>query len=103
MESGYVYILCNDRRNVFYVGVTSDLKRRMYHHKRRLIAGFTRRYNVHRLVYFEGHDDMELARTRERQLKGLRRAKKETLVNETNPAWRDLYEHLDRSQIARSG
>lgn len=103
MDRGYVYILCNDRRNVLYIGVTSDLKKRMYHHKRQLIAGFTNRYNVHRLVYFEAHNDMATARAREKKLKGFRREKKESLASGMNPSWRDLYEHLDMSQIGKSG
>ena len=85
MEQGYVYILTNDRLNVLYVGCTSNLRKRLLHHKRRLIPGFTKRYNVHRLVYFERLPDMDAARRRERQLKGLSRAKKEAIVTTANP------------------
>lgn len=92
MEQGYVYILTNDRLNVLYVGCTNNLSKRLVHHKRRLIPGFTRRYNVHRLVYFEQLPDMDAARRRERQLKGLSRAKKEALVTTANPTRRELFD-----------
>lgn len=94
MERGYVYMLTNDRQNVLYVGCTNDLRKRLVHHKRRLVAGFTKRYNVHRLVYFEEQPDMDAARRREHQLKGLSRAKKEALVTAVNPARRDLFGEL---------
>jgi len=94
MERGYVYILTNDRLNVVYVGSTNDLRKRLVHHKRRLIPGFTKKYNVHRLVYFEEQPSMDAARQRERQLKGLSRAKKEALVQGTNPERRDLADEL---------
>jgi len=80
MDSPYIYILTNDRLNVLYVGVTSDLKRRIYHHKRCLIAGFTRKYNVHRLVHFERLPDMVEARPREKKLKGVCRARKDSMI-----------------------
>ena len=94
VDSGYVYILTNDRLNVLYAPVTSDLKRRIYHHKRRLIAGFTRRYNVDRLVYFERLPDMAEARSREKKLKGICRARKDAMIYEKNPEWRDLYDEF---------
>jgi putative endonuclease len=97
MERGYVYMLTNDRLNVLYVGCTNDLRKRLVHHKGRLIPGFTKRYNVHRLVYFEEQSDMDAARQRERQLKGLSRAKKEALVMAVNPGRRDLSEELTRT------
>jgi putative endonuclease len=84
VDQGYVYMLTNDRLNVLYVGSTNDLKKRLVHHKRGLIAGFTKKYNVHRLVYFEQLPDMQAARRRERQLTGLSRAKKEALINIAN-------------------
>lgn len=92
MEHGYVYILTNERLNVLYVGSTNDLRKRLIHHKRRLIPGFTKKYNVHRLVYFERFADMDTARRRERQLKGLKRAKKEALISAANPDLRELTE-----------
>ena len=90
MEQGYVYILTNDRLNVLYVGCTNNLRKRLVHHKRRLVPGFTKRYNVHRLVYFEQLPSMDAARNRERQLKGLSRAKKEAIVASANPTRREL-------------
>jgi putative endonuclease len=90
MAYGYVYLLTNDRQNVLYVGSTSNLTKRLVHHKRGLIQGFTKKYNVHRLLYFERLPDMEAARRRERRLKGLSRAKKEALINAANPERRDL-------------
>lgn len=94
MDIGYVYILTNDRLSVLYVGSTSDLRKRLVHHKRRLIPGFTKRYNVHRLVYFERLPDMDAARKRERHLKGLSRAKKDALVRATNPGRDDRFDEL---------
>ena len=90
MDQGYVYILTNDRLNVMYIGCTNDLRKRLVHHKRRLVPGFTKRYNVHRLVYFETHSDINAARRRERQLKVLSRAKKDALVGAINPERQDL-------------
>ena len=92
MKRGYVYILTNDRLSVLYVGSTNDLRKRLAHHRRRLIPGFTKKYNVHRLVYFERLPDIDAARRRERQLKGLSRAKKVTLINMANPDRCDLTE-----------
>jgi putative endonuclease len=88
---GYVYILTNDNRNVLYVGCTNDLKKRIHHHKHRLVAGFTKKYNVHQLVYFEALPDIETARRRERTLKGITRVRKDALIKAFNPTWRDLY------------
>lgn len=91
MESGYTYIICNDRENVVYVGATNDLKKRIVHHKRRLVPGFSKRYNVHRLVYYERCVDIQAARKRERQIKGYRRDKKRSLIDSVNPEWKDLH------------
>jgi putative endonuclease len=90
-----VYILTNDRRNVLDVGATDNLKKRLYHHQHRLIPGFTKKYNVHRLVYFESCSDLDSARTREKQLKGKTRAKKNALVESVNPAWNNLSAQLN--------
>jgi putative endonuclease len=89
-NNGYVYVLTNERKNVLYVGATDNLKKRLYHHRHRLVPGFTKKYNVHRLVYFELHPSMDAARVREKQLKGKTRAKKNALVESTNPLWSDL-------------
>lgn len=91
MEHGYVYILTNDRLNVLYVGCTNDLRKRLVHHKRRLVPGFTKKYHVHRLVYFERLPAMDAARRRERQLKGLSRAKKKALIDVANPERHELF------------
>lgn len=88
--SAYVYMLTNDRGNVLYTGFTQDLRQRIYFHKRRLIPGFTSKYKVHRLVYYEVHPTLEAAETREKQLKGKTRAKKNALVESVNPSWSDL-------------
>ena len=90
-QSAYVYILSNDRLNVLYVGSTSDLRKRLYAHRKGLIEGFTRKYNVHRLVYFERHPGIEEARMRERSLKGKTRAKKIALIESSNPGWDRLF------------
>lgn len=86
----YVYILTNYWGNVMYIGSTEDLGTRLYQHKRRLIPGFTKKYNVDRLVYFEEHSSVELAEAREKALKGKTRAKKNALVESVNPGWNDL-------------
>jgi putative endonuclease len=95
VAEGFVYILANDRLNVLYVGCTNDLRRRIYFHKKQLISGFTKKYNVHRLVYFETLPDLDTARRRERELKGINRARKEELINVVNPSWRDLFGELN--------
>ena len=92
MNPGYIYILTNDRQTVLYIGSTNDLRKRLTHHRHRLIPGFTRKYNVHRLVYYEQHADMDVARQREHQLKDWSRAKKEALVAAKNPHRRDLFD-----------
>lgn len=86
----YVYMLTNDKGNVLYVGATDDLKARVYLHRGGFIPGFTKKYNVHKLVYFETREDMNAARERERQLKGKTRAKKNVIVETMNPSWVDL-------------
>ena len=90
----YVYITTNKNNRVLYTGVTNDLKRRIYEHKEKLVAGFTKRYNVDKLVYFEFCDEIENAIVREKQIKGGSRQKKVDLINSMNNEWRDLYEEL---------
>ena len=85
----YVYILTNATRRL-YVGVTNDLEGRLYEHKRRLVPGFTKKYNIDWLVYYEQTSDIEAARAREKQIKGWRRSKKVTLIETMNPRWKDL-------------
>ena len=95
MKNMYIYILTNDNKNVMYVGVTSDLIRRMYEHKNHLDEGsFTARYNVTRLVYYEYTNNPEAAIEREKQIKGWNRARKNKLVESKNPNWDDLYESI---------
>ena len=87
----FVYMLTNDRGNVLYVGATSDFKSRLYFHRKRMIAGFTRKYNVHRLVYFERFGSLESARKREREIKGKSRSKKDLLIKSQNPTFSELF------------
>ena len=91
MGEYYVYILSN-KSEMLYTGVTSDLERRMYEHKERLIDGFAKRYQLNRLVYFETTDDVIAAIQREKQIKGWLRKKKIGLIESTNPEWKDLSE-----------
>ena len=90
MKIYYVYILSNKANTVLYVGVTGNLGRRMYEHKNKLIDGFTKRYNVDKLVYFETTSDINEAIKREKAIKNLVRRKKEELINSINPKWLDL-------------
>jgi len=86
--------MTNPRNTVLYTGVTGDLKRRVWEHKTKAVPGFTAKYNVVKLVYFEVFDDPEEAILREKKIKGGSRAKKIALINSFNPQWRDLYEEL---------
>ena len=86
----YVYILTNDYDNVMYIGVTNDLARRLSEHKSGTIEGFTKRYHVHKLVYYERFDDIRAAIVREKELKGWTRTRKNALVEAVNPEWREM-------------
>lgn len=86
----YVYLLTNWNNKVMYVGVTNNLERRLYEHKHKLLEGFTGKYNVNKLVYFECTTDVSAAITREKQIKKWRREKKDQLVIAVNPQWNDL-------------
>jgi len=90
----YVYIMTNKRNTVLYAGVTNNLKKRIYEHKTRLVDGFTKKYNVSKLVYYEISNDIYNAIMREKQIKGGSRQKKIDLINSVNFNWRDLYEEL---------
>ncbi|MBQ7326600.1 MAG: GIY-YIG nuclease family protein [Clostridia bacterium] len=90
----YVYILTNKTDSVMYVGVTNDLTRRIYEHKSRLIDGFTKRYHVDKLVYFEEYSDANDAISREKQIKGYSRSKKNELVKKQNPDFKDFSQLL---------
>ena len=87
-----VYILTNKSNRVMYIGVTNNLERRIYEHKQELVEGFTKRYHVNKLVYFETTTDVRSAIEREKQLKGWLRSRKNALVESMNPEWRDLSE-----------
>jgi putative endonuclease len=89
-----VYILASRRNGTLYTGVTSDVVKRIYEHKNGLADGFTKKYHIHRLVYFELHDDMIAAITREKQIKKWDRAWKLELIEKSNPEWKDLYETI---------
>ncbi|MFZ1683860.1 MAG: GIY-YIG nuclease family protein [Candidatus Zixiibacteriota bacterium] len=90
----YVYIMTCPSNKVLYIGVTSDLKARVFQHRESLIPGFTQKYQVNRLVYFEVFSDVTLAIAREKQLKGGSRKKKVALVDSVNPKWRDLWNEI---------
>ena len=87
----YVYILASKLGGTLYIGVTNDLVRRVYEHREKFVDGFTKRYDVARLVYFESHSDVEAAITREKQMKKWNRVWKILLIEESNPNWDDLY------------
>jgi putative endonuclease len=87
----YVYILASKIGGTLYLGVTNDLVRRIYEHREKLADGFTKRYGIARLVYFETHSDIEAAITREKQMKKWNRVWKVRLIEESNPNWSDLY------------
>jgi len=90
----YVYIMTNKKNAVVYTGIANDLKRRIYEHKKKLTEGFTKKYNITKLVYYEIFSDVENAILREKQIKGGSRQKKVELINSMNKEWRDLYEQL---------
>ena len=89
-----VYILANKRNGTLYVGVTSDLVKRIWEHRNNVAEGFTKQYNVHRLVWYELHESMESAINREKRLKDWRRAWKLELIESKNPDWLDLYDTI---------
>jgi putative endonuclease len=90
----WVYILASAVGGTLYIGVTNHLVRRVYEHRNELIPGFTKRYGVHRLVYFEPHTDIEAAIRREKRLKRWNRAWKIKLIEQMNPNWDDLYPQI---------
>jgi putative endonuclease len=89
-NSYYVYLITNKNNSTIYTGVTNDLVRRIYEYKHRLADGFTKRYNVDKLVYYETTEDVESAISREKQLKAGSRQKKIDLINRDNPEWNEL-------------
>lgn len=86
----FVYILTNWNNKVMYIGVTNNLLRRIYEHKHKTIDGFTKKYNIDKLVYYEYFEDINIAIAREKELKKWRREKKDNLVQDKNPEWKDL-------------
>lgn len=91
MKAGFVYIMASGKNGTIYVGVTSDLVKRVYEHREGLAAGFTKRYGCKLLVWYEAHDDLQSARRRELQMKEWKRAWKIKLIEEANFDWEDLY------------
>jgi len=90
----YVYIMTNKINTVLYTGVTSDLKKRIWEHKEKVIDGFTKNYNINKLIFFEIYNDPENAILREKQIKAGPRTKKVELIIRINPEWKDLYDNL---------
>jgi putative endonuclease len=94
MKNYYVYILASKKNGTLYTGFTNDLVKRVWEHKQEIIEGFTRKYKVHLLVYFEETSDVSSAIAREKQIKKWNRAWKIKLIEEINPSWKDLYNDL---------
>ena len=94
MKQYYVYILASKKNGTLYIGMTNDLRRRVYEHKNHLIDGFTKKYSVDRLVYFEMTNDSQSAILREKRLKKWKRQWKIDLIEQMNPEWKDLYFEL---------
>lgn len=93
-RESYVYLLTNKHNNVLYTGVTNNLIRRVHEHKAKLVKGFTQKYNVDRLVYYEVCENIVVAIELEKRIKGWSRKKKDALINGFNPRWEDLYQLL---------
>jgi len=91
----YVYIMTNFKDTVLYTGVTSDLEKRVWQHRNHVFEGFTSKYKVEKLIYFEDCRDINAAIAREKEIKGWSRAKKEALINKANPQWTDLMKNKD--------
>ena len=94
MKTAYIYIITNKYNKVLYIGVTSNLVKRIYEHKSNFVDGFSRKYNLNKLVYYEVIDDITIAIEREKYLKGKTRKFKDELINSINPQWNDLYETI---------
>jgi putative endonuclease len=97
MRTYFVYILASERNGTLYVGFTSDLLQRIYAHKNDLVKGFTKKYGVHKLVYFDVCDDHDAALQREKQIKEWKREWKLELIEKTNPLWQDLWDETLRN------
>lgn len=94
MQTSFVYILASKKYGTLYIGVTNNLLRRMYEHKNNLVDGFTKKYQLHHLVYYEVRESIETAIIREKQLKKWNRSWKIHLIEKKNPEWKDLYKEL---------
>lgn len=94
MKTYYVYILASKKNGTLYVGVTSDIKKRIYQHKQGLVEGFTKNYSISNLVYFESTTDVKSALQREKQIKKWNRSWKLELIEKENPTWQDLSKSL---------
>ncbi len=94
MNTYYVYIITNQNNTVLYIGVTNDLKRRIYEHKNKIFKGFSSKYNIEKLVYYEIHNNINEAIVREKRLKEWKREWKDRVINELNPTWDELYEKI---------
>lgn len=94
MYSSYVYMLSNRPHGVIYIGMTSDLVKRVWQHKAKVVDGFTKTYNLTRLVWYEVHDDINSAIESEKKLKNVHRDKKIAIIEAKNPSWEDLYPEL---------
>ena len=93
-KKGFVYILFSEKNGTLYTGVTSNLVKRVYEHKQKLVDGFTKKYNVDKLGYFEIYESIEQAIEREKQIKAGSRKKKIDLIEKQNPIWKDLYSSI---------
>jgi len=102
-EQYFVYILTNKYNNVMYIGVTNNLVRRMFEHKNKLADGFTKKYNLNKLVYYEVSEDIETAIKREKQIKNWHRDWKMNLINQVNPEWQDLSQSITGDPETSSG
>ena len=96
----YVYLMTNWNHRVMYLGVTNDLTRRVYEHKNKLVKGFTEKYNINKLVYFEETADVRSAIAREKKIKKWRRQKKDALVLSMNPEWKDLSNEEEKKDFS---
>ena len=94
LRNYYVYILTNKRNGALYIGVTSDLIKRVWQHKNNIFEGFSKKYKTHHLVYFEEYTSIELALNREKRLKNWQRSWKLELIESSNPYWKDLYDAI---------
>jgi len=96
MKQYYVYILANKYNKIFYIGFTDDIERRINEHKNKMFEGFTKKYNVDKLVYFEKHLTMEEAQLREKRIKRWRKEWKKELIEKMNPKWNDLSQNFEK-------